>query len=85
MSFSYERDEFAMRDISFTVPERTMTALVGESGSGKTTAIHLLLRFWDVAAGAIRIGGVDIRDMSYDELLGSVSIVNWRSGVAVSA
>ena len=64
-----------MRDISFTVPERTMTALVGESGSGKTTAIHLLLRFWDVAAGAIRIGGVDIRDMSYDELLGSVSIV----------
>ena len=37
--------------------------------------IHLLLRFWDVAAGAIRIGGVDIRDMSYDELLGSVSIV----------
>lgn len=75
VSFSYERDEFAMRDISFTVPERTMTALVGESGSGKTTAIHLLLRFWDVAAGAIRIGGVDIRDMSYDELLGSVSIV----------
>lgn len=75
VSFSYGKGEFSMRDISFTVPERTMTALVGGSGSGKTTAVHLLLRFWEPSSGAVRVGGVDIRDMRYDELLGSVSIV----------
>ena len=64
-----------MKDISFYVPERTLTALVGASGSGKTTVTNLLLRFWDVRQGAVRIGDVDVRDMAYDELLGSVSIV----------
>lgn len=75
VSFSYEEGGFTMQNISFHTPARTLTALVGGSGSGKTTITNLLLRFWDVAGGAIRIGGVDVRDMSYDELLGSVSIV----------
>lgn len=74
-SFSYEEGGFTMQNISFHTPARTLTALVGGSGSGKTTITNLLLRFWDVTDGAIRIGGVDVRDMSYDELLGSVSIV----------
>jgi ATP-binding cassette subfamily B protein len=52
-----------------------LTALVGESGSGKSTVANLLLRFWDVKEGSIQIGGVDIRNMSYDNLLGSISIV----------
>ena len=75
VSFSYEEGGFIMKDISFRTPAHTLTALVGGSGSGKTTITNLLLRFWDVTGGAIRIGGVDVRDMSYDELLGSVSIV----------
>lgn len=75
VSFSYEEGGFTMQNISFHTPTQTLTALVGGSGSGKTTITNLLLRFWDVTDGAIRIGGVDVRDMSYDELLGSVSIV----------
>lgn len=73
--FSYEAGGFTMKDISFCTPEHTLTALVGSSGSGKTTITNLLLRFWDVIDGSIRIGDVDVRDMSYDELLGSISIV----------
>lgn len=64
-----------MSNVSFCTPEHTLTALVGESGSGKTTVTNLLLRFWDVERGSVKIGGVDIRHMSYDDLLGSISIV----------
>lgn len=64
-----------MKNISFKIPSNTLTAFVGESGSGKTTVTNLLLRFWDVKDGSIQIGGVDIRNMGYDDLLGSISIV----------
>ncbi|UTC66824.1 MULTISPECIES: ABC transporter ATP-binding protein [unclassified Treponema] len=75
VEFSYEEDEFKMEKVSFTVPEKTMTALAGESGSGKTTITNLLLRFYDVQAGSIKIGGADIRDIPYDELLDRIGIV----------
>ncbi|MCR5061722.1 MAG: ABC transporter ATP-binding protein/permease, partial [Treponema sp.] len=75
VSFSYEEGGFKMNNVSFETPSNTLTALVGASGSGKTTVTNLLLRFWDVEKGAIKIGGIDVRDMSYDELLASVSIV----------
>lgn len=75
IGFSYEKDEFKMENVSFDIDEKTMTALVGESGSGKTTITNLLLRFYDVQQGKITLGGVDIRDIPYDELLDRISIV----------
>ena len=75
IDFSYEKDEFKMENLSFFIAEKTMTALVGESGSGKTTITNLLLRFYDVHKGKITLGGTDIRDIPYDELLDRISIV----------
>ncbi|MFM1543280.1 ABC transporter ATP-binding protein [Helcococcus ovis] len=75
IDFSYEKDEFKMEKLSFSIAEKTMTALVGESGSGKTTITNLLLRFYDVHKGKITLGGVDIREIPYDELLDRISIV----------
>ena len=75
IDFSYEKDEFKMEKLSFSIAEKTMTALVGESGSGKTTITNLLLRFYDVHKGEITLGGTDIRDIPYDELLDRISIV----------
>ena len=75
IDFFYEKDEFKMEKLSFSIAEKTMTALVGESGSGKTTITNLLLRFYDVHKGKITLGGTDIRDIPYDELLDRISIV----------
>lgn len=75
IDFSYAKDEFKMENLSFSIAEKTMTALVGESGSGKTTITNLLLRFYDVHKGKITLGGTDIRDIPYDELLDRISIV----------
>lgn len=75
IDFSYEEDEFKMENLSFDIDEKTMTALVGESGSGKTTITNLLLRFYDVQEGKITLGGIDIREIPYDELLDRISIV----------
>ena len=75
IDFSYEKDEFKMEKLNFSIAEKRVTALVGESGSGKTTITNLLLRFYDVHKGKITLGGTDIRDIPYDELLDRISIV----------
>ena len=75
IAFSYEKDEFKMENLSFEIREKTMAVLVGESGGGKTTITNLLLRFYDVHKGKITLGGIDIRDIPYDELLDRISIV----------
>lgn len=75
IDFSYEKDEFKMEKLSFSIAEKRVTALVGESGSGKTTITNLLLRFYDVHKGKITLGGTDIRDIPYYELLDRISIV----------
>jgi ATP-binding cassette subfamily B protein len=63
-------DEFdwVLRDVSFTIDPGDTVAFVGHTGAGKTTIISLLLRFYDVQKGAIRIDGVDIREMDLAEL-----------------
>jgi ATP-binding cassette subfamily B protein len=65
----------ALSKVSFTAKQGEVTALVGPSGSGKSTIAHLIPRFYDVAAGAVKIGGVDIRDMAAGYLMGLVSFV----------
>ena len=75
VSFAYSGNNDVIRDISFECPQGTVTALVGRSGSGKSTIVHLLPRFYDVEQGSITIGGVDIRQMSSEKLLSSMSLV----------
>ena len=65
----------AINGISLHIPEHSLTALVGPSGGGKTTLVNLLGRFWEVDAGSISIGGVDIRDIKTQDLLHTVGFV----------
>lgn len=65
----------ALADVSFTARQGEVTALVGPSGAGKSTAAHLVPRFWNVNMGAIRIGGVDIREMPTADLMDTVAFV----------
>ena len=74
VSFAYGEKE-VLHDISLQFPARSVTALVGPSGSGKSTVTRLAARFWDVTGGAVRLGGVDVRDMRTDEILGRISVV----------
>ncbi len=74
VSFAYNESSVLDR-VSFAAQPGTVTALVGPSGAGKTTLGLLTARFWDVQSGAIRIGGVDIRDMSTETLMNHVSFV----------
>jgi ATP-binding cassette subfamily B protein len=60
--------DWVLRDVSFTIEPGETVAIVGHTGAGKTTIISLLLRFYDVQKGAIRIDGVDIRDMDLSDL-----------------
>lgn len=74
--FSYAGQETqALSDISFRAEENQITAIVGPSGGGKSTIAHLIPRFFDVTEGAIRIGGVDVRDMKSEYLMKKVSFV----------
>lgn len=69
VSFSYENGEPVLTDVSFTAREGEVTALVGPSGSGKSTAAKLAARFWDVNAGHITVGGVDVAGVDPETLL----------------
>ena len=75
VSFGYREDTPVLRDVNLYMPARTMTALVGPSGGGKSTIQRLIARFWDVNKGAVRIGGIDVRDVSTEELMQNLSIV----------
>ena len=74
VDFSYA-DRKILDQVSFTIPEKTITAIVGPSGAGKTTMCNLIARFWDVNAGKITIGGTDVRDFKLDSLMKNISMV----------
>lgn len=65
----------ALDQVSLAVPAGTVCAIVGPSGAGKSTVASLVARFWDVSSGAVRIGGVDVRDIDPDDLMGCMSLV----------
>ncbi|MCV7281303.1 ABC transporter ATP-binding protein [Mycolicibacterium flavescens] len=73
--FSYDGEHTVLHGVSLTLPAGTITALVGPSGSGKSTLATLVPRFHDVADGAVRIGGVDVRDVAPAELYRHVGFV----------
>ncbi len=66
--FGYDEQTAIIKDFSASVTEGQTVALVGPTGAGKTTIVKLLMRFYDVQAGAIRLGGVDVRDFARDDL-----------------
>lgn len=74
--FSYNPGMPVLRDIELEVPAGRTVAIVGQSGSGKSTLVDLIPRFWDVDSGAVRIGGIDVREFNVRELrsmMGNVS------------
>ncbi|MBR3707778.1 MAG: ABC transporter ATP-binding protein, partial [Lentisphaeria bacterium] len=75
VEFGYEPTKRVLRKFTLDVESGKKVALVGPSGSGKSTIASLLMRFFDVSAGAIRIDGIDIRDLSTESLRNTVGIV----------
>jgi len=76
VSFRYGDGAWTLEDVSFTVPAGTTTALVGETGAGKTTLGYLAARLYDVNEGSVRIGGVDVRDLTFTSLAALVGVVS---------
>lgn len=68
VKFGYSDDKPLIKDLSAEVKSGQMVAIVGPTGAGKTTLINLLMRFYDIKEGAIKIDGVDIRDMKREDL-----------------
>ena len=76
VSFQYEKTGVKTIDnLSFAAKAGTVTALVGASGGGKSTVANLITRFWDVDDGSICVGGVNVKDMDYNEWMSQVSFV----------
>jgi ATP-binding cassette subfamily B protein IrtB len=74
VSFGYN-EELVLHNVSFTIPEKSITALVGPSGSGKSTVAKLAARFWDIKEGKITLGGVDISTLEPEYLMDYMSYV----------
>lgn len=75
VSFSYRDGRPLLEDVDFAVPAGTKTAIVGPSGSGKSTVARLLLRFYDVSAGAVEVNGIDVRRLAQASLRRAVGLV----------
>ncbi len=74
VSFAYGK-EMILHDICFSADKGQMIALVGESGSGKTTIANLLARFWDVQEGAVKLRGIDVKELPMETLMAQISMV----------
>lgn len=75
VTFAYETGRPVLHDVSIELTEGSVLALVGPSGAGKTTVANLIDRFWDPQQGAVRLGGVDLRELPMDYVHGSIGLV----------
>lgn len=75
VDFSYDPEAELIRDLSLSVQPGSTVAIVGPTGAGKTTLVNLIMRFYELTGGAIRLDGVDTRHLSRDELRGQVGMV----------
>lgn len=75
VSFGYDRTRPVLDDFSLTVEPGETVAVVGASGSGKSTVSLLLPRFYDVTGGAVRVGGRDVRELTFDSLRDAIGLV----------
>ena len=75
VSFHYNDGTEVLKDVNVTVEPGKTLALVGSSGGGKTTMCHLLPRFYDVSAGAVKIDGIDVRKISQESLRKHIGII----------
>ncbi len=73
--FAYNEPEWVLRDVSFRIEPGETVAVVGHTGAGKTTLTSLLMRFYDIQKGAIRIGGVDLREMDPEHIRDTFGVV----------
>lgn len=74
VTFSYDTVP-VLRNISFSIPQGSTTAIIGPSGSGKTTICNLIAHFYDVDSGEVTVGGENVRNMTCDSLLRNISMV----------
>ena len=75
VNFTYG-DRAVLNSLSVTIPRGSKLGIAGESGSGKSTLINLLFRFYDVTGGAVKMDGVDVREMSFADLRGPMALVS---------
>jgi ATP-binding cassette subfamily B protein len=75
VSFVYPDGTAVLNGVSFTIEGGTSVGIVGATGSGKSTLAHLIPRFYDISAGAVLLDGVDVRELSLDQLRHEVSVV----------
>lgn len=79
VSFAYPgAEEPVLADISFTARPGTTTAIIGSTGAGKSTLVNLVPRLYDVTSGAVRVGGVDVREAALESLWDGVGLVPQR-------
>ena len=76
VSFSYVQGELVLNNISFSIPDRGLTAIVGDSGSGKSTILNLIAKYYEPKCGEIDIGGQSIRYINAEDVLALISMVD---------
>ncbi|MGP3999486.1 ABC transporter ATP-binding protein [Streptomyces sp. 8N706] len=87
VSFRYEPDKPLIEDLSLTVEPGQTVAIVGPTGAGKTTLVNLLMRFYEVSGGRIALDGVNVADMSREELRSAIGMVlqdTWLFGGTIA-